>query len=146
MAIFENELIDNKRGSNELPMPKGGYLGSPSLQKLNLDLGGFENFTTRGTSKSGLTVDQMSTLSSIPKSDFGFNSPMQMIPKSELLENQRYGIYSRGVDLENIYGLQQGWASQLANGVAKFVGTGAGTFARTSGFVAQTVDEILKTK
>ena len=141
MAIFENELIDNKRGSNELPMVKP-ELASPTIKGINTNLGGFEDFTTKGTSVTGLTIDQLSNFSSIPRGPRGFNSPMQMIPKSELLENQRYGTYLRDRDLENIYGLQQGWTSQLANGVVKFAGTAIGTFAQSFATIPNTLSAI----
>ena len=138
MAIFDKELIDNTsdRDYNKPQLD----LRSPETRKVDVSLGGFEDFAIGGPSKSsGLTIDQLSDFSRIRTNQNTFNSPVQMIPRSELLANQRYNVYERGKDLENIYGLQQSWADQLANGVVKFAAFGAGTFLQSFGTIPNTV-------
>ena len=138
MAIFDKELIDNTsdRNYNKPQLD----LRSPETRKVDVSLGGFEDFAIGGPSKSsGLTIDQLSDFSRIHTNQNTFNSPVQMIPRSELLANQRYNVYERGKDLENIYGLQQSWADQLANGVVKFAAFGAGTFLQSFGTIPNTV-------
>jgi hypothetical protein len=98
MAIFDKELIDNTsdRNYNKPQLD----LRSPETRKVDVSLGGFEDFAIGGPSKSsGLTIDQLSDFSRIPTNQNTFNSPVQMIPRSELLANQRYNVYERGKDL-----------------------------------------------
>ncbi len=141
MAIFDKELIDNTSNRN-YGKPEAD-LRSPDTRKVDVSLGGFENFAIGGPSRSsGLTIDQLSDFSRIPTNQNTFNSPVQMIPRSELLANQRYNIYERDRDLENVYGLQQSWTDQLANGVVKFAATGLGTFLQSFGTIPNTVSAL----
>ena len=145
MAILDNELFDDAQSSvgSESSLPEQP-LGSPAIRPMNLYLGGFENFTTRGDSKTGLTIDQMSQLSKVPSGPSTFASPMQMIPQSELLENKRYDFYLRDRNLENIYGLQQSALSQWGNAAVKFLGNAAGTFAQSFTAVPDAVSAVKK--
>jgi predicted NAD-dependent protein-ADP-ribosyltransferase YbiA (DUF1768 family) len=138
MAIFDKELIDNT-SNRDYGKPEMD-LRSPETRKVDVSLGGFEDFAIGGPSRSsGLTIDQLSDFSRIPTNQNTFNSPVQMIPRSELLANQRYNIYERNRDLENVAGLQQSWADQLANGVVKFAAIGGGTFLQSFGTIPNTV-------
>ena len=132
MPIFDKELIDNiSNRENVLPnMP----LGSPVTRELNTDMGGYGLETD---SKGGLTIDQLSNIKA--SNSTGFDSPFQMIPKSELLSNQRYSMYERDKDLENTYGLQQGALSQLGNGVVKMAATLGGTFLQGFATIPNTI-------
>ena len=141
MAIFDKELIDNT-SNRDYGKPEMD-LRSPDTRKVDVSLGGFENFAIGGPSRSsGLTIDQLSEFSRIPTNQNTFNSPVQMIPRSELLANQRYNIYERNRDLENVYGLQQSWADQLANGVVKFAAIGGGTFLQSFGTIPNTLSAL----
>jgi hypothetical protein len=132
MPIFDKELIDNiSNRENVLPnMP----LGSPVTRELNTDMGGYGLETD---SRGGLTIDQLSNIKA--SNSTGFDSPFQMIPKSELLSNQRYSMYERDKDLENTYGLQQGALSQLGNGVIKMATTVGGTFLQGFATIPNTI-------
>jgi hypothetical protein len=72
----------------------------------------------------------------------GFGQTFASAQKSELLANKRYPVYERGVDLENIYGLQQSWYDQLGNGVAKLGANIVGTFAQSLTNIPNTVSAI----
>jgi hypothetical protein len=141
MAIFDKELIDNT-SNRDYGKPEMD-LRSPETRKVDVSLGGFEDFAIGGPSRSsGLTIDQLSDFSRVPTNQNTFNSPVQMIPRSELLANQRYNIYERNRDLENVAGLQQSWADQLANGVVKFAAIGGGTFLQSFGTIPNTVSAL----
>ena len=128
MAILDNELIDNSGISSDMSVTPESTIASPTQKVLTPFVaeafGGFNN------SKSGLTIDQMSHLQA-PSKVGQWDGPQQMVPRSELMENDRYSVYQRGVDLENIYGLQQSAFSQIGNGVVKMGATMVGTFAQS---------------
>jgi hypothetical protein len=141
MAIFDKELIDNT-SNRDYGKPEMD-LRSPETRKVDVSLGGFEDFAIGGPSRSsGLTIDQLSDFSRVSTNQNTFNSPVQMIPRSELLANQRYNIYERNRDLENVAGLQQSWADQLANGVVKFAAIGGGTFLQSFGTIPNTLSAL----
>lgn len=133
MPIFENELSSNALVP-ETKLPQAP-LGSPEISGVNTDLGGFAE--QQKTLQTGLSLNDLSKVQANNTSNF--DSPFQMVPKSELLENKRYALYERGKDLENIYGLQQSWYSQLGNGIAKFAATGLGTFAQGFATIPNTI-------
>jgi hypothetical protein len=140
MAIFDNELIDNV--SNRAPEAPKKLLPSPTVRDVDVSLGGFETYGSAGVGKTGLNIDQLSEFSGLRTNQSSFSSPVQMVPKSELLANQRYTTYQRNVDLENIYGLQQSWTDQLANGVIKMGGIGVGTFLQSFATIPNTISAI----
>lgn len=137
MPIFDNELIDNvsNRETPGLEAP----LGSPNLIDINtnISLGGIPSSKPVGT---GLSLDQLSRVKA-PNTNT-FDSPFQMVPKSELIANQRYSIYERDKDLENIYGLQQGALAQLGNGVIKMAANIVGTFAQGFATLPNTIASV----
>jgi hypothetical protein len=141
MAIFDKELIDNTSDRANTDITLNPALGSPATREINPDLGGFEVFGASPSFSGGMTIEQMSNLTNYRQSP-SFSSPFQMVPRSELLENQRYSLYERNKNLENINGLQQGWASQLANGVVKMGATALGTFAQSFATIPNTVSAI----
>lgn len=122
MAIFDNELIDNV--SDRTPEGPRKLLPSPTVKDVDVSLGGFEVYGDPNPGKTGLSIKQLSELSGVRTNQSSFSSPVQMVPRSELLANQRYNVYERNVDLENIYGLQQSWYDQLGNGIVKMGGLG----------------------
>jgi hypothetical protein len=140
MAIFDNELIDNV--SNRTPESPNKLLPSPTVKDVNVSLGGFETYGGAGVGKTGLNIDQLSEFSGLRTNQSSFSSPVQMVPRSELLANQRYTTYQRNVDLENIYGLQQSWYDQLGNGIVKMGGIGVGTFLQGFATIPNTISAI----
>ncbi len=140
MAISNNEPIQ-RNSEGEVIQPKP-YLGSPNTKEINRSMGGFESFGSKDSGRTGLTIDQLSKLANIPTNQSSFNSPVHAIPQSELIANKRYEMYNRDVDLENIYGLQQSWADQLANGVVKMAGVGVGTFLQSFATIPNTISAI----
>jgi hypothetical protein len=121
MAILDNELTDQSITPESTIASPTQKVADPFVAE---SFGGFDN------SKNGLTIDQMSHVQA-PNKVGQWDGPQQMVPRSELMENSRYSVYQRGVDLENIYGLQQNGFAQLGNGVAKFGATMVGTFAQS---------------
>jgi hypothetical protein len=137
MAIFDKELIDNV--SDRTPDGAKKLLPSPTVRDVDVSLGGFEMYGDPNPGKTGLKIDQLSEFSGVRTNQSSFSSPVQMVPRSELLANQRYNTYQRGVDLENVYGLQQSWTDQLANGVVKMGGLGVGTFLQGFATIPNTI-------
>jgi len=140
MPIFDKELIDNV-SNRETPSPKIA-LGSPITTEIKIPgLGGFENYGVKKSGDTGLSLEDIQKLTNVPNST-SWDGPIEMIPRSELLANKRYGLYERGVDLENIYGLKQGPFSQLANGIVKMAGTAIGTFAQSFATLPNTISAL----
>jgi hypothetical protein len=137
MPTSSNEPIQ-RNSEGEVIQPKP-YLASPDSREINRSMGGFESFGSKSSGSTGLSIDQLSNLANIPTNTSSFSSPISAIPRSELIANKRYDSYNRNVDLENIYGLQQSWADQLANGVVKMAGTAVGTFAQSFATIPNTI-------
>ena len=136
MPIFDNELfntpIDRENKIN------AGVIQSPSTLGLNKGLGGFGE---QESSSTGLSLDEIANLANTPNSK-GWDSPVQMIPQSELLENKRYGMYERGIDLEEYHALGQGAGEQMWNSLVKMGATAAGTFAQSFGTIPNAISAI----
>jgi len=141
MPIFDNELINNKSGGGGQSSIPDTYLGSPDPISINRNLGG-GLYTESQIAQGGLTLDQLANLAGGPDKPAGFDSSFQMIPRGELMENKRYPLYERGKDLENIYALNQSWAKQLGNSLAKFGATSIGTFAQSFATLPNTISAI----
>ena len=143
MPIFDNELIDNSRDPNpQLPGTPTSYLGSPAIRDVDVTLrplGLPSGGNPSGGNYGGLRISDLSKIGLASNQTRSFSGPMSMVPRSELLNNQRYGTYLRGVDLENIYSLNQPWYDQMGNGVAKFFARGIGTFAQSFATIPNTV-------
>lgn len=139
MPIFDNELIDNAPNrENKIP---DVIKASPNTREISTDMGGFEDYLGNGsTNKSGVSLDDLSDINIA--NPMSWDSPVQMIPRGELLDNQKYGKYERGLDLENVYGLSQGWMKQLTNGVVKMGATAAGTFIQSFATIPNTISAI----
>jgi hypothetical protein len=141
MAIFENELDGNVSDRNYTPkvdIPLGST--RDALTDINVNLGGFENFGDNTPSYQGMDFDQLSKLGLAAKGNpFSFGSTFSMVSKSELLANQRYPLYERGVDLENIYGLQQSGLAQLGNGLIKMGALALGSFGQSFATIPNTI-------
>ena len=134
MPIFNDELLGG--GVNRDTEIVTGPLGSPVTRQLNTNIGGY----TPPQGGTGLSLAELAKMRTGNTSNF--DSPFQMVPKSELLENQKYALYERDKDLENIYGLQQSWGAQLGNGFAKMAATAAGTFAQSFATIPNTISSL----
>jgi hypothetical protein len=71
-----------------------------------------------------------------------FDAPFSSVSRKTLLDNKRYDMFERDVDLENIYGLQQSWYSSLGSGLAKAGLIAAGTFAQSMTDIPNTISAI----
>ena len=100
MPIFDNELIDNvsNRLDNEIRLPQAP-LGSPDLMEINTNMGG--NWGLSDKSNKGLSMDELAKVQA--PDQISFDAPFSSVSRKTLLENQRYPMYQRDVDLENIY-------------------------------------------
>ena len=137
MPIFDNELIDNV-SSRETALPNMP-LGSPITQEVDtrMYMGGFDNYGSSEDSSLGMTIDQLSNMKGTPST--GFDAPFQMVSKSELMSNQRYPMYERGINLENVYGLQQSGIKQLSNGLIKMGAVALGSFGQSFATIPNTI-------
>jgi hypothetical protein len=143
MPIFDNELLGQApKNIDDTGLPNVGF-ASPILDTPERYIApDISNFGFDKPGSTGLTIDQLSELAHTPTQGGKFSSPESSIPRSELLANQRYPLYQRGVDLENIYGLQQGAFEQLGNSFIKFGTTIAGTFAQGLTNIPNTINAI----
>jgi hypothetical protein len=139
MPIFDNELIDNvsDRLDNEIRLPQVP-IASPETMEINTNMGG--NWGLSDKSNRGLTMDELAKVQA--PDQVSFDAPFSSVSRKTLLENQRYPMYERDVDLENIYGLQQSWYSSLGNGVAKMGINAIGTFAQSFTNIPNTISAI----
>ena len=131
MPIFNNELIDNIREDGTLAdlVP---VLGSYEGTKLE------SGALFAPVEHKEFSLDELRQIKTGPSTQ-GFGKTFTAAPQSELLANQRYPVYQRGVDLENVYGLQQSWYQQLGNGVAKLGANIVGTFAQSMTNIPNTI-------
>lgn len=144
MPIFDNELIDNISERGEAP--KRPYLGSPDTLEVDVSLNPVStgNIGSNTISRKGMSIDEMSSLTNAPSKGSTFSSPMGMARRSELIANQRYPLFERGVDLENVYGLQQSGLEQIGNGLAKMGAFALGTFGQSFATTPNTINAIRK--
>lgn len=136
MPIFDNELLSNipsKAPEGPMQLPP-----SPSETKLDthIDYITGEPVSTAG----GGSLAEIAQIN-IPNTHDA-NSPFQIVTKGELIANKKYPMYERGVDLENIYGLNQNFAKQLGSGLVKGVGVMLGTFAQGFTDIPNTISAI----
>ena len=136
MPIFDNELLGNQSNRNysapDVDISSAGEAFKGIDSAIGLDIPGqFEQ------PFEGITADQARNFRGgfIP---MNVNSPFSMVSKSELLANQRYPLYERGVNLENIYGLQQSGLEQLGNGLVKMGAFALGTFGQSFATIPNT--------
>ena len=132
MPIFDNELLNNvssRNYDNGIDRP----LGSADIGEVDVNL----DMSTGASSGFGVSFQDLAKLGQAPTST-GFDAPFQMIPRSELMANQRYPLYERGVNLENIYGLQQSGLAQLGNGLVKMGAFALGTFGQSFATIPNT--------
>ena len=136
MPIFDNELLGNQSNRDystpDVDISSAGEAFKGIDSAIGLDIPGqfSEPF-------QGITADQARTFRG------GFmpmnaNSPFSMVSKSELLANQRYPLYERGINLENVYGLQQSGLAQLGNGLVKMGAFALGTFGQSFATIPDT--------
>jgi hypothetical protein len=139
MPIFDNELVNNISDRNyESPVDRP--LGSTAFDEINIQ----KNLGIPGQfddSYGGITAEEARNFKSL-NGPMTPNSPFSMVSKSELLANQRYPLYERGVDLENIYGLQQSGLEQLGNGLMKMGAFAVGTFGQSFATIPNTFSAI----
>jgi alkylated DNA repair dioxygenase AlkB len=136
MPIFDNELLGNQSNREysgpDVDISSSGEAFREIDSTIGLDIPGqfdkpFE----------GITADQARTFkgASMP---MNVNSPFSVVSKSELLENQRYPLYERGINLENVYGLQQSGLEQLGNGLIKMGALALGSFGQSFATIPNT--------
>ena len=133
MPIFNNELLSNNSDRNYdtgIDRP----LGSAEIGDVDVNL----DMTTDASSGFGVAFKDLAKLGQAPTST-GFDAPFQMVPRSEVMANQRYPLYERGVNLENIDGLQQSGLEQLGNGLVKMGAFALGTFGQSFATIPNTV-------
>ncbi len=138
MPIFDNELIDNvsDRNYNDgVDRPLGS--AADAFEKIDSEIG-LAMPGQYNQSFQGITAQQARRFKgSIAPG--GPNAPFSMVSKSELVANQRYPLYERGVNLENIYGLQQSGLAQLGNGLIKMGAFALGTFGQSFATIPNTI-------
>ncbi len=141
MPIFDNELIDNTsdRSNNEIRLPQAP-LGSPITREINTNMGGNWNVGGEGKVEMGLSLDELANVQAPDQRSF--DKPFSSVSTKTLLDNKRYPMYERDVDLENIYGLQQSWHNKLGHSLVKFGVTAAGTFAQSLTDIPNTISAI----
>ena len=139
MPIFDNELIDNvsDRSNDEIRLPQVP-LGSPTTREINTNMGGDWSFGNK--SNMGLSMDELAKVQA--PDQISFDAPFSSVSRKTLLDNKRYPMFERDVDLENIYGLQQSWYSSLGSGLAKAGVIAVGTFAQSMTDIPNTVSAI----
>jgi predicted NAD-dependent protein-ADP-ribosyltransferase YbiA (DUF1768 family) len=133
MPIFNNELLSNNSDRNYdtgIDRP----LGSAEIGDVDVNL----DMSTDDSSGFGVAFKDLAKLGQGPTST-GFDAPFQMVPRSELMANQRYPLYERGLDLENVYGLQQSGLAQLGNGLIKMGAFALGTFGQSFATIPNTI-------
>ena len=136
MPIFDNELLGNQSNRDystpDVDISSAGEAFKGIDSAIGLDIPGqfSEPF-------QGITADQARTFRGgfMP---MNVNSPFSMVSKSELLANQRYPLYERGINLENVYGLQQSGLAQLGNGLVKMGAFALGTFGQSFATIPDT--------
>ena len=142
MPIFDNELINNT--SNRGAAPERPYLASPDTMEVDISLNPVQggNIGGNNISRRGGSIEDISALANAPSKGSTFSSPMGMARRSELIDNQRYPLFQRGVDLENVYGLQQGVFSKLGSSLAKTGIRAVGTFAQSLSNIPNTISAL----
>lgn len=141
MPIFDNELLNNssdREYSNNIDTPLGSTADASREIDTRIGLGIPGQYNE---SFQGITAEQARSFKG------GFtpmtpNSPFSMVSKSELMANQRYPLYERGVDLENIYGLQQSGLDQLGNGLIKMGALAIGAFGQSFATIPNTISAL----
>ena len=139
MPIFDNELIDNtsNRSNNEIRLPQVP-IGSPTTREINTNMGGDWSFGDK--SNMGLSMAELAKVQA--PDQISFDAPFSSVSRKTLLDNKRYDMFERDVDLENIYGLQQSWYSSLGSGLLKSGLIAAGTFAQSMTDIPNTISAI----
>jgi hypothetical protein len=138
MPIFDNELIDNT-SDREIRLPQAP-LGSPVTREINTDMGGNWGNSNRNKVEMGLSLDELANVQAPTQTSF--DKPFSSVSAKTLLDNKRYPMYERDVDLENIYGLQQSWYTKLGHSLAKAGVTAVGTFAQSMTDIPNTISAI----
>jgi len=140
MPIFDNELLGNQSDRDystpDVDISSSGEAFKEIDSQIGMDVPGqfSEPF-------QGITADQARGFKGgfVP---MNVNSPFSMVSKSELLANQRYPLYERGINLENVYGLQQSGLEQLGNGLVKMGAFALGTFGQSFATIPNTVTSL----
>jgi hypothetical protein len=141
MPIFDNELLNNssdREYNNNIDTPLGSTADASREIDTRIGLGIPGQYNE---SFQGITAEQAGSFKG------GFtpmtpNSPFSMVSKSELMANQRYPLYERGVDLENIYGLQQSGLAQIGNGLLKAGALALGSFGQSFATIPNTISAL----
>lgn len=136
MPIFDEELfptpIDRENAF------KAGLVQSPTISNIDTGMGGFGE---QPKDDGGIDLEDIDKLVNTPDKT-SWDSPVQMIPQSELLENKRYGMYQRDLDLEQYHALAQSGGEKFWNSLIKMGATAAGTFAQGFGTIPNAISAI----
>lgn len=138
MAIFDNELVDNIAGDPSLEGP-ASVLGSIKPTNDVIYNGGamFAPVSKKGLSLAEL--EQIGNTTSVPK---GFGASFATVGADELQANQRYPIFQRGADLEEINAANQTWYQALGNGLGRLGITMVGTVAQSFTNIPNTISAV----
>ena len=110
--IFDDEIKDSgiKLSNYKLPVVD---LRSPESKPLDYNLGKRPlyqgNVGNAGSNYGGLPWGVMRSA----PAQTGFDQPFSSVSTATLMENKRYPMYQKDVDLENVYGLQQGFILRI---------------------------------
>ena len=138
MPIFDNEIKDQGVTLSNKQLPNVD-LRSAAAQDINPNLGTGDPFGLNQDNKhGGLSWEDMGKISAPAQT--GFNQPFASVSGQTLLDNQRYPMYQRDVDLENINALNQPWYKQLGNGVVKGAAGFVGGFAQSMMTIPDTIN------
>jgi len=138
MPIFDNEIKDKGTKLSNIELPDVDKR-SPTPTQINPNLGMEDLFGSNQTpTYNGVKWGEMTNIGE----QRGFDRPFSGVTKATLLENQRYPMYQKDVDLENINALNQPWYKQLGNGLAKMGISAVGTFAQTTMTLPDTADAV----
>ena len=137
MPIFDNEINDQGVKLSNKTLPNVD-LRSPDVAPINPNLGSGDPFGLNQDNRhGGLSWEDMGKISAPAQT--GFDQPFASVSGQTLLENQRYPMYQRDVDLENINALNQPWYKQLGNGVVKGAAGFVGGFAQSMMTIPDTI-------
>jgi predicted NAD-dependent protein-ADP-ribosyltransferase YbiA (DUF1768 family) len=140
MPIFDNEIKDQGVTLSNKQLPNVD-LRSPDVAPINPNLGSGDPFGLNQDNKhGGMSWEDMGKISAPAQT--GFDRPFSSVSGKTLLENQRYPMYERNVDLENINALNQPWYKQLANGVVKGAAGLVGGFAQSMMTIPDTINAV----
>ena len=145
MASLDDNLVEGGR------LPVDPTLGAPNVDLRSVNSLPLETPVPSGphggpmyapVSNRGYSLAELAQMGNMPGPG-GFAQPFQSISEGELMANQRYPVYGRGVgDLEDINAQNQTWYGNMGRGIVKGVGRAVGTFAQSLTNIPNTISAI----